>query len=98
GLRGGANVLQLLARHPRLALLHGHLHRIFNHILATSSVVGAVLRKAEGNDATRLFGAPATCNGPDEHEEREVTPSFRLYEVDDGVVRGLDLPLPIQAA
>ena len=43
GLRGAAIVLDLLARHPRLQLLHGHLHRIFNHILATSNAVGAAV-------------------------------------------------------
>ena len=93
GLRGGADVLDLLARHPRLQLLHGHLHRIFNHIVATSSAVGAALGQAvlrpktESADApTRLFGAPATCDGPDE------LPRFRLYDVKDGALHAAELP------
>ncbi len=98
GLRGAAEVLDLLARHPRLQLLHGHLHRIFNHIIATSSAVGAalghaVLRpKAEAPDApTRLFGAPATCeDGPDG------APRIRLYDVRDGALHAADTG--IQAA
>lgn len=92
GLRGGANVLDLLARHPRLQLLHGHLHRIFNHILATSSAVGAAVGlrpKSEAPDApTRLFGAPATCDGDG--------PNVRLYDVKDGAL--LALEPPFQAA
>lgn len=93
GLRGGADVLDLLARHPRLQLLHGHLHRIFNHIVATSSAVGAALGQAvlrpktESPDAaTRLFGAPATCDGTDE------APRFRLYDVKDGALHAADMP------
>jgi 3',5'-cyclic-AMP phosphodiesterase len=106
GLRGGANVLELLARHPRLQLLHGHLHRIFNHILATSNAVGAAVglraqrdtsgkrdesgkrgKRDESNDhdspdaPTRLFGAPATCDGPPD------APGLRLYDVEDGALR-----------
>ena len=88
GLRGGANVLDLLARHPRLQLLHGHLHRIFNHILATSSAVGAAVGlrpKSEAPDAaTRLFGAPATCDGDG--------PNVRLYDVKDGALHALEPP------
>jgi 3',5'-cyclic AMP phosphodiesterase CpdA len=104
GLRGGTNVLELLARHPRLSLLHGHLHRIFSHIVATSNAVGAALgpgaqaflQRAETNDArTRLFGAPAICEGPigeDPDEDRADTPNFRLYDVKDGALRALTLP------
>lgn len=94
GLRGGADVLDLLARHPRLQLLHGHLHRIFNHIIATSSAVGAALGQAvlrpktESTDdaPTRLFGAPATCEGSDE------APRFRLYDVKDGALHAVEMP------
>jgi len=96
GLRGGADVLGLLARHPRLSLLHGHLHRIFNHIIATSSAVGAALGQAvlrpSGSRAgspegpTRLFGAPATCDGPDD------APRIRFYDVKDGALHAVDMP------
>jgi 3',5'-cyclic AMP phosphodiesterase CpdA len=90
GLRGGTIVLDLLARHPRLQLLHGHLHRIFNHIVATSAVgVAALLRPKLGTtpDApTRVFGAPATCDGP------EQAPHLRFYDVEDGALRAVDLP------
>ena len=113
GLRGGANVLQLLAQHPTLALLHGHLHRIFNHILATSSAAFAVfgrsaeelvLRKAEANDtSTRLFGAPATCNGPDESDGSEGSSSkgteagLRFYDVVDGLLHAHEISVPTRA-
>lgn len=96
GLRGAGNVLGLLARHRRLALLHGHLHRIFNHILATSSAVGAaigerLLRSADPRDgSTRLFGAPATCDGPE--DDGDDLRGFRLYGVEDGGLRALDVP------
>jgi 3',5'-cyclic-AMP phosphodiesterase len=107
GLRGGANVLELLARHPRLQLLHGHLHRIFNHILATSSAVGAALdpvlvrtRHTElgaGDSPARLFGAPATCDGPETPERAAGgdpygTPRFRLYDVKDGALHAVEPP------
>ena len=98
GLRGGADVLDLLARHPRLQLLHGHLHRIFNHIVATSTVVGAalgqvVLRPKTGapDAPTRLFGAPATCDGPDDGQSG-AAPRIRLYDVKDGALHAVELP------
>ncbi|MBX3205435.1 MAG: metallophosphoesterase [Labilithrix sp.] len=93
GLRGGANVLDLLARHPRLQLLHGHLHRIFNHILATSNAVGAAVGLRPSTDAsgapTRLFGAPATCDGPDGDDSGGHAPRIRLYDVADGALHAL---------
>jgi Icc protein len=101
GLRGGESVLDLLARHPRLALLHGHLHRIFNHILVVSNAVGAalgqlpILQKAEANDtSTRLFGAPATCDGADDEASTTATvkPTFRLYDVEGGALHAVDSP------
>jgi 3',5'-cyclic AMP phosphodiesterase CpdA len=86
GLRGGSLVLDLLARFPRLQLLHGHLHRIFDHIVATSSAVSAAVgllprTAANANAQTRLFGAPATCEAPAE------TPNIRLYELRSGALR-----------
>jgi Icc protein len=85
GLRGCAEVLDLLARHPRLQLLHGHLHRVMDRILATSQTARGIVTTSttSGSAAlpTRLFGAPATCDGTDE------APRFRLYDVVDGAVR-----------
>jgi 3',5'-cyclic AMP phosphodiesterase CpdA len=82
GLRGAAEVLQLLARHPRLQLLHGHLHRVFDRILATSTALGSGLRTARflegGPRPPQLFGASATCDAPDD------LPAVRLYDVRDG--------------
>ncbi|HVH41358.1 MAG TPA: metallophosphoesterase, partial [Labilithrix sp.] len=92
GLRGGAIVLDLLARHPRLQLLHGHLHRIFNHIVATSSAVGAAVglvphAAGSAESPPRLFGAPATCDATTE------TPNIRLYDVRDGALHAVELPV-----
>lgn len=93
GLRGKALVLDLLARHPRLQLLHGHLHRIFNHIVSTSSPAtpAFVSPAAQGtpNTITRLFGAPATCDGSEE------APPIRFYDV---VAGALHAAPPVQAA
>lgn len=93
GLRGGNLLLELLARFPRLQLLHGHLHRIFDHIVATSSAVGAAVgllpRIAPSTTSeARLFGAPATCEGPTE------TPNLRFYDVIGGALRAAALPIP----
>jgi 3',5'-cyclic-AMP phosphodiesterase len=52
GLRGNTHVLDLLARHPRLQILHGHLHRVVDRIV-------------EGTRA-RIFGAPAICDDLDD--------------------------------
>lgn len=85
GLRGGQFVLDLLVRFPKLQLLHGHLHRIFDHILATSSAVGAAVGllpyAQSASSVPRLFGAPATFEGSVE------TPSMRLYDVTDAGLR-----------
>lgn len=94
GLRGGAFLLELLARFPRLQLLHGHLHRIFDHIVATSSAVGAAVgllpRVAPSTSAeTRLFGAPATCEGPTDRA------NLRFYDLMGGSLRASE---PFQAA
>lgn len=82
GLRGGNFVLDLLARFPKLQLLHGHLHRIFDHILATSTAASARAMQAgllpyaqSASSVPRLFGAPATCEGTAE------APRMRFYDV-----------------
>jgi len=48
-LRGGTHVLDLLRKHPRVQLLHGHLHKVVDRI------VGSMAR-------ARIFGAPATVD------------------------------------
>ncbi len=105
GLRGAETVLRLLARHPRLALLHGHLHRSFNHILSTSntafSVLGRagkpVLRRVEATDGTaRLFGAPATSEGPD--DAGDDVRGFRVYDVCEGAIQAVSPVAPTRAA
>lgn len=95
GLRGCAEVLDLLARHPRLQLLHGHFHRVIDRILASSTTPGCIslrplARLEDGKPAepARLFGAPAICDGPDE------APRMRLYDVRDGALH----EVPVQAA
>jgi 3',5'-cyclic-AMP phosphodiesterase len=75
GLRGCAEVLELLRRHPRLQLLHGHLHRMVDLIVAGSSVVRASGR----GHPTRVFGAPATCSPAPAGR-----PPVRLYDLDPG--------------
>jgi 3',5'-cyclic AMP phosphodiesterase CpdA len=76
GLRGSAEVLELLGRHPRLQLLHGHLHRVLDRIL----MAGKLQRPESTSTPTRLFGAPATCDGPDD------APPIRFYDVRGGVL------------
>ncbi|MBX3186079.1 MAG: metallophosphoesterase [Labilithrix sp.] len=51
GLRGCAHVLDILAKHPRVQILHGHMHRVVDRIVK--------LGKA------RIFGAPAIVDDGD---------------------------------
>ncbi len=81
GLRGSRHVLDLLGRHPRLQLLHGHLHRVFDRMLSPRQGSAAELTDTDGSTRTRVFGAPATCDGG-ERGERAKPPAFRLYDVD----------------
>jgi 3',5'-cyclic AMP phosphodiesterase CpdA len=76
GLRGCAEVLDLLRRHPRLQLLHGHLHRVVDLIIAGSSLARAPARRGTGAP-TRVFGAPATCSA-----SRPDRAPVRLYDLD----------------
>ncbi len=50
GLRGHARLLELLVSHPRVQLLHGHLHRMVDRIV--------------GLGRSRIFGASATVDDP----------------------------------
>lgn len=52
GLRGDADLVDLLARHPRLHVLHGHLHRASD-------------RSVDATSPPRVFGATATCDDRD---------------------------------
>jgi 3',5'-cyclic-AMP phosphodiesterase len=88
GFRGCAQLLDLLARHPRLSLLHGHLHRLVDRIVARGALSRPpATEKSTTRAACRVFGAPATS---DDREDQP--PRFRLYEVKDG------LAAPVSAA
>lgn len=78
GLRGCAQLVELLVRHPRLQLLHGHLHRVVDRMVPSPKDDGAQGGAHAQPPHTRVFGAPATCDGPDE------APRIRLYDVTDG--------------
>lgn len=71
GLRGGTQVIELLKRHPRLQVLHGHLHRVVDRMLEVTE-----------STRTRIFGAPAVCDG-----ESQV----RVYEVRDGALESMGM-------
>lgn len=80
GLRGYAQITDLLMRHPRLQVLHGHLHRLVDRVLSVASVASPA--------RARVFGAPAVCDDPD--DDGLVRPRIRLYDVRDGALE----PLP----
>lgn len=65
GLREGWRVTDLLRKHPRAQLLHGHLHK----------VVDKVVDKLAGLARSTIFGAPATV------DDRDGEPRVRLYDV-----------------
>lgn len=72
GLRGCTHVLDMLARHPRLQILHGHLHRVVDRIVDLGKGVAGAATRA------RVFGAPATV------DDGEGTARVRLYDMRDG--------------
>jgi 3',5'-cyclic AMP phosphodiesterase CpdA len=74
GLRGCAHVLDMLARHPRLQILHGHMHRVVDRIVTLGKGVAGVATRA------RIFGAPAIV------DDGVGTPRVRLYDVRDGAL------------
>lgn len=93
GLRGVSHVLDLLARHPRVQLLHGHLHEVVDRSLPAlaASLVPARLKESPSPfsairplDArsTRIFGAPAVV-------EDESAPRVRLYDLRDGAIESI---------
>lgn len=76
GLRGRAHIVDLLRRHPRLQVLHGHLHRVVDRIVALGRDA-----RARGAAATaRIFGAPAIV-------EDDRSARVRLYDVRDGALQ-----------
>lgn len=79
GLRGCTHVLDMLANHPRLSILHGHLHRVVDRIVGLSKGVAGVASKA------RILGAPAVCDDGDDQ------PRVRLYDLRDGCLEAAGL-------
>jgi 3',5'-cyclic-AMP phosphodiesterase len=79
GLRGCAHVLDMLARHPHVQILHGHLHRVVDRIAELGKGVVGVAHRA------RIFGAPATV------DDRDGAPRVRLYDLRDGALEAAGL-------
>lgn len=77
GLRGYGRVMNLLVKHPRLQVLHGHLHRMVDKMLTVT-----------GGGGTRVFGAAAVCDDADAEADESgrggEAPRIRLYDVRDG--------------
>ncbi len=73
GLRGCTQVLDLLMRHPRLQLLHGHLHQVVDRFVG---------RAANALERPRVFGASAVCDDRDDED-----PRIRVYELSDGLLK-----------
>ncbi len=59
GLRGSERLMGLLARHPRVSVLHGHMHKVVDRIvgLGVSRIFGApaIVDDAEGEPRVRLY-------------------------------------------
>jgi len=81
GLRGCTHVLDMLAAHPRLQILHGHLHRVVDRVVG----VGAPANGNGGPLRARILGAPAVCDDSDER------PRVRVYDVRDGMLESAGL-------
>lgn len=79
GLRGCKHVLEMLAHHPRVQILHGHMHRVVDRIVALGQGVAGVASRA------RIFGAPAIVDDADD------LPRVRLYDLRDGVLESAGL-------
>lgn len=79
GLRGNTHVLDMLARHPRLQILHGHMHRVVDRIALLGKGVAGVANRA------RIFGAPAVVDDSDD------APRVRLYDLRDGALESAGL-------
>lgn len=79
GLRGCTHVLDMLARHPRLQILHGHLHRVVDRIVDLGKGVAGAASRA------RVFGAPAIV------DDGEAAARVRLYDMRDGAFESAGL-------
>ena len=79
GLRGCKHVLAMLAQHPRVQILHGHMHRVVDRIVDLGKGVAGVANRA------RIFGAPAVVDDADD------LPRVRLYDLRDGVLESAGL-------
>ncbi len=79
GLRGCKHVLDMLARHPRVQILHGHMHRVVDRIVLLGKGVAGVANRA------RIFGAPAIV------DDAFDLPRVRLYDLRDGVLESAGL-------
>lgn len=79
GLRGCKHVLDMLTQHPRVQILHGHMHRVVDRIVDLGKGVAGVANRA------RIFGAPAIVDDADD------LPRVRLYDLRDGVLESAGL-------
>jgi Icc protein len=79
GLRGCKHVLDMLTQHPRVQILHGHMHRVVDRIVDLGKGVAGVANRA------RIFGAPAIVDDEDD------LPRVRLYDLRDGVLESAGL-------
>jgi 3',5'-cyclic AMP phosphodiesterase CpdA len=75
GLRGCTQVIDLLRNHPRVQVLHGHLHRVVDRML-----------EVRESTRTRIFGAPAVCDASDAGEGH-----VRVYDVRNGALESLGM-------
>jgi len=88
GLRGCTHVLDMLARHPRLQILHGHMHRVVDRIVALTRPAGPASTSSSPPphaDRVRILGAPAICDDDD------TRPRVRLYDLRDGSLESAGL-------
>lgn len=91
GLRGATHVLDMLANHARLSILHGHLHRVVDRIVSLTRPASAlgqdrgVAGAAAVTTRARILGAPAVCDDGDD------APRVRLYDVRDGTLEAAGL-------
>jgi hypothetical protein len=78
GLRGCTQLIDMLAKHPRLQVLHGHLHRVVDRML-----------EVRDTTRTRIFGAPAVCDAPESGDSGEAR--VRVYDVRDGALESMGM-------
>jgi 3',5'-cyclic AMP phosphodiesterase CpdA len=78
GLRGCRHVLEMLARHPRVQILHGHMHSVVDRIVDLGKGVAGLANRA------RILGAPAIV------DDAEI-PRVRLYDLRDGLLESAGL-------